>query len=118
MFVLGQLTPTETSSAHRCESDALGVEAYVDAFFFEESLCMDAETSSSSRVHEARAHLDDGDLAAEAAEDLRELDADVAATDDDEMARKGVEFEDADVGEEGDLVDAGQIGDDWRGRRR
>ena len=73
---------------------------------------MAAETSSSSRETRRGALFDDGDFAAEAAEDLCEFEADVAAADDDEVARQGVEFEDADVGEVGDFVDAGKVGDD------
>ena len=72
---------------------------------------MAAETSSSSRETRRGRFFDDGDFAAEAAEHLREFEADVAAADDDEMAREGVEFEDADVGEIGDFIDAGQVGD-------
>ena len=50
---------------------------------------MAPETSSSSRWTRRGAHFDHGDLAAEAAEHLAELEADVAAADHDEMARAG-----------------------------
>ncbi len=47
-----------------------------------------AETSASSRAISRGAHLDDGDLAAEAAVHLRELEPDIAAADDDQMPRQ------------------------------
>ena len=56
-------------------------------------------------------HLfDDGDFAAEAAIHLSELDADVAAADDDEMLGQEVDLEHGGVVEVLDLVDAGEIG--------
>ena len=58
-----------------------------------------SETSSSSRRDQARALLDDGDLGAEAAVHLRELEPDVAAADDHQVARQRVEREHRRVGE-------------------
>ena len=55
--------------------------------------------------------FDHRDFAAEAAEYLREFEADVASADNDEVAREGVELEDADVGEVRDFVDSGEVGD-------
>ena len=52
--------------------------------------------------------LDDGDFAAEAAVHLSEFDADVTASNDDEMLRKKVDLEHGGVGEVIDLVDAGE----------
>ena len=85
--------------------------ADADAFFFEEGLDGGGDVFVFAR-DEAGDLFDDGDFAAEAAEDLSEFEADVAAADDDEMARERVEFEDADVGQVGDLIDAGKVGDD------
>ena len=79
---------------------------------------MAAETSGSSRLIRRGAHLDDGDLAAEAAEHLAELEADVAAADDDEMLGEEVELHHRAVGQVGDRVDARQIRERARGRRR
>ena len=50
-----------------------------------------SETSSSSRAISRGAHLDDRHLGAEAAVHLRELEADVAAADDDQVPRQLVE---------------------------
>ena len=65
-----------------------------------------AETSSSSRAIRRGAHLDDRHLAAEAPEHLPELEADVAAADDDEVAREEVHVHHRAVGEEWHLIDA------------
>ena len=94
----------------RGEVDAFGVEVDGDAFGFE-----DAEDAGGDVFvfvgGEARAFLDDGDLGAEAAVHLGELDADVAAADDEEVLGEDVEGEEGGVGEVGDGVDAGEIGD-------
>ena len=87
--------------------DALGVEADVDAFVFENFF--DGGGDVFVLVgDEVRLHFDDGDLAAEAAVHLAELDADVAAADDDEMLGNEVDLEHGGVGEVIDLVDAGR----------
>jgi len=92
------------------EGDALGVEADFDAFALE-----DVEYGGGDVFvfveDEAFGALDDGDLGAEAAVHLAELDADVAAADDDEVFRDGVERKKAGVGEVGDFVYAGEVGD-------
>ena len=80
----------------RLEMDALGVQAHRDALFFEEGFdgCGDVFVFARD---EAGGFFDDGDFASEAAEDLAEFEADVAAAYDDEMAGQSFEFEDADV---------------------
>jgi len=94
----------------RGESDAFGVEADVDAFALE-----DVEDGGGDVFvfveDKALGALDDGDLGAEAAVHLAKLDADVTAADDDEVFGEGVEREEACVGEEGDFVNAGEVGD-------
>ncbi len=72
---------------------------------------MAMETSSSSREMRCCPLFDDGDFAAEAAVHLSELDADVAAADDDEMFREEVDLEHGGVVEVLDLIDAGEVGD-------
>src|SRR5277367_813973 len=57
-----------------------------------------------------RPFLDDGHPGAEATVHLGELERDVAPADDDEMFGHGVEFEDRDVGEEVDILEAGNLG--------
>src|SRR5580698_7950924 len=96
-------------SGWRLESDAFGVEADVDAFGFEDFLdgCGDVFIFV---LDEARAFFNDGDLAAEAAEDLGEFQADIAAAYDDQVLRQLFEVEDGGVDEIGDLVDAGHVG--------
>ena len=71
---------------------------------------MAAEVSSSSRAISRGATLDDRHLAAEAAEDLRELQTDVAAADDDQVRRHEIDLQHAAVGEIGDLVEARDLG--------
>ena len=57
-------------------------------------------------IDEAGAFLDDGDLAAESAKHLTELETDVTAADDDEMRRRGVQRQHRAVGEIRHLVQA------------
>ena len=71
-----------------------------------------SDTSSSSRAHQARRLLDHRDFGAEAPEHLGELEPDIAAADDDEMAGQGVELEQGGVGQRLDLIDAGKVGHD------
>ena len=73
----------------------------VDAFRFQNLLdgCGDVFVLVRDQ---ARAFLDDGDFAAEAAEHLPELQADVAAADDHQVARQDVELDHGAVGEIGD----------------
>ena len=70
-----------------------------------------SDTSSSSRATSARAHLDDGDAAAEAAEHLRELEPDVAAADDHEMRRDEVEIHHRDVRQIGHRIEPRHLRD-------
>jgi hypothetical protein len=58
---------------------------------------------------QARALLDDGDVRAETAEHLREFERDVAAADDDQMARQDLEIHHRGIGQVVDVVDTGQI---------
>ena len=62
---------------------------------------------------DARAHLAHRDLRAEAAEDLRELEADVAAADHHQVLGQVVEFEDAAVVERVDLIEPRHRGPQW-----
>ena len=62
--------------------------------------------------------LDDRHLGAEAAERLGELEADVAAADDDEVAGQLVEREQRCVVERRHVADAGEVGERRRARRR
>ena len=94
--------------AVRLEVDALGVQSNRDALFFEEGLDGRGDVLVLAR-DEAGGLFDDGDFAAEAAEDLSEFEAYVASADDDEMAGERLEFENADVGHPGDLIDAGKV---------
>ncbi len=93
------------------EMDALGFQSQRDAFFFEEGFDGRGDVFVLAR-DKAGGFFDDGDFASEAAEDLSEFEADVAAAYDDEMAGKSFEFEDADVIHPWDAVDSGKIGDD------
>ena len=71
-----------------------------------------SDTSSSSRRDQPRRLLDDGDLGAEAPEHLRELEADVAAADDDEMPGHAIERQHRGVGEKRHVVNAGHVGNE------
>src|SRR5262249_23604531 len=62
--------------------------------------------------NEARRQFDDGDIATEAAIDLREFETDVTAADHDQVRRQGIEREDRAVGEIVDLVEARDIRDE------
>ena len=65
---------------------------------------MAAETSSSSRGDQPRPHLDDGDLAPEAAKHLAEFETDIAAADDHQMLRQKIDIHHRAVGEIGHLI--------------
>ena len=82
----------------------------VDAFGLEDVFDGDGDVFVLAG-DEARHLFDDGDFAAEAAVHLPELEADVAAADDDEMLRQEVDLEHGGVGEVLDLIDAGHVGD-------
>ena len=51
-------------------------------------------------TNQARAHLDDGDLRAESSKHLRELQSDIASTDDDQVGRQRIQFHHAGAGHE------------------
>ena len=90
------------------ETDALGAGAEADAFGFERF----AHALGGVVVfaaQDARLALNDGDFRSEAAEHLREFEADETSADDNEMLGKLFEFEDGLIGEEGDAIDAGEI---------
>ena len=93
---------------HR-EVNALGIQADLDSLFLQNLLdiCGDVLVFA---MNEAGGLFDDGDFATESTEDLAELQADVAATHDDEVTWKRVEFQKAYVCQEGHLVDAGHVG--------
>src|SRR6059058_5278148 len=78
------------------EMNALGVETDGHALFFEEGFDGGGDVFVFAR-DEAGGFFDDGDFAAEAAEDLGEFEADVTAAYDDEMTGQSFELEDADV---------------------
>jgi len=69
----------------RRETDAFGVEADRDALGFEDFADRVRHVLILAAT-QARRLLDHGDLGAEAPEHLRELEADIASADDDEMA--------------------------------
>ena len=69
-----------------------------------------AETSSSSRAIRRGAISTIGDVRAEAAEHLPELEADVAPADDHQVARHMVQGEDGRVRQVGHVVDARHVG--------
>ena len=105
-----QSTATATPSVVSRQADALGVRADRDALALPGCPRIASETSSSSRAIRRGAISIDRHLGAEAPVHLGELQADVAAADDDEVPRQRVERQDRGVGEERHVVDAGQIG--------
>src|ERR1700730_257904 len=96
--------------AARLKVNALGAGSNGNAFFFKEGLDGGGDVLIFAR-DQARGLLDDGDFAAEAAKDLSEFEADVAAAYDDEMAGQSFELEDAYVVHPRDAIDSGKIGD-------
>src|SRR5438067_8478471 len=93
------------------EMNALGVETDGHALFFEEGFDGGRDVFVFAR-DEAGGFFDDGDFAAEAAEDLGEFEADVTAAYDDEMTWQSLELEDANVVHPWNDVGSGKIGDD------
>ena len=90
------------------EMNAVGADANLDAFGFEDV----ANHLGGVFVFvgsEAGGFVDDGDLRAEAAKHLRELEANGAAADDDEVLGELVEIEDGGAGEERNRIDAGHF---------
>ena len=94
----------------RRERDALRARAYVDAFALDDVADRVRDVFILARNQPLR-HLDDGDLGAEAAIDLREFESDVAAAHHDEMTRHRVQLKDGRVRQERHALDAGEVGD-------
>ena len=103
--------------AARREADAFGMGADADALVLEDAAHGLGDVGVLA-ADDLRALLDDGDLGAEAAEGLGELEADVAAADDDEVAGQLVEGEQRAVVEGRDVADAGEVGERGAARRR
>ena len=110
--------PTATPSVVRRQADALGAGPDARCLRASRISRIAAETSSSSRAIRRGAISTIVTVGAEAPVHLRELEADVAAADDDEMPRHAVERQDRRVGQKRHVVHAGQVGHDARGRRR
>ncbi len=87
------------------ESDTLGIQTNLDSFPLH-----NVEDRRGCVLilaqHQARTHLDDGHLAPEAAKHLSELEADVAASDDDQMRRQGIELQYRGICKIADLIEA------------
>src|SRR5579871_1387186 len=98
------------SVAARRSGDALGVETKVNTFTLQnvEDRGRDFFIFAADQ---ARPHFDDGDPAAKAPEHLRELEADIAATDDDQMLGQKVDVHHGGVGEEVYLIETGHFRD-------
>ena len=94
------------SVAGAADGDAFGIEPDRNPFGFEDFANRVGHLVVLA-ADEMRAHLDHGDLAAEAAIHLRELEPDVAAADDDEMARQDVDVHHRYVVEIGYVRDTG-----------
>ncbi len=92
----------------RLEADALGAEADGDALGFEDALHGLGYVLVLA-LDQARAFFHDRNVAAEAAVDLREFEADIAAAHDHQMSWHDVELQDARVGEDRNAVDAGHV---------
>ena len=90
-------------------AEALGVEPHFQAFRFQDLLHRLRDVFVLA-ADEPRAHLDDRNAAAEAPVHLAELEADVAAADEQEMLRHEVDVHHRDVGEVGHLIEAGHLG--------
>ena len=85
------------------ETDAGGVEAKLDALLGQDLGDGGGDILVLAR-DQPRHHLDDGDFAPEAAKHLAELQADIAAADDDQMLRQEIHIHHRAVGEKGHLV--------------
>ena len=90
------------------EAQALRVEPEGDAFAFEHRLDRGRHLLVLAG-DDARRHLDDGDAAAEAPVHLRELEADVAAADDDQVLGQEIDVHHARAGEERNVADAFEL---------
>ena len=94
----------------RGEADAFGVKADRHAFGLQDRLDRVRHLGVLAG-DQARRLFDHRDLGAEPAEDLGELEPDIAAADDHEMARQAIEFEQRRVGQRADLIDAREVRD-------
>ena len=83
----------------------------MDAFGFEDvhDGCRDVLVLA---LDQAGAHFDDGDLAAEPPEHLAEFQTDIAAADDDQVAREEIDIHHGGIGEVTDLVEPRHLGND------
>ena len=99
------------------ETDRVGADDDVDAFGFEDVLDRGGDVLVLPGG-QPRTLLDDGDLGAEPAVHLGELQRDVAAADDHQMLWHDVEFEDPDVGQVVDVGEARHVRARPPGRRR
>ena len=88
---------------------AFGAQMQSDAFGFQDVGDCSGRVLVLAR-DQARRHLDHRHLTAEAAVDLREFQADVAAADDDQVRRHEIDLQHRAVGEIGDLVETRNVG--------
>src|SRR5678816_4126236 len=91
------------------QSHALGAGTDRNALALEDGADLRGDVVVLARQQLRRA-LHDGDARAEAAIHLRELEADVAAADDHQVLGQEVHRHDGAVGEEGNVLRAGQVG--------
>src|SRR5262245_30020741 len=101
--------PRHDVAPPRLEGRALGPDAYGDALLLQDAAQGGGDVLVLAR-DEPRAALQDRDLAAEAPVDLPELEADVAAADDDQVRRQLVERQEARVVEVRDALHPGHLG--------
>src|SRR5262249_1325308 len=90
------------------EADAFGTQSDLYPLAFENLLHRGRDFGILA-LDQAVRHLDHGHLAPESPVDLSELEPDVAATDDHEVARQLFERKQACVGEGGNLIDTRKI---------
>ncbi len=88
------------------KTDAGGVEAKLDALLGHDLGDGGGDILVLAR-DQPRRHLDDGDLAPEAAKHLAEFETDIAAADDNEMLRQEIHIHHRAVGEKGHLIQPG-----------
>ena len=88
------------------KTDALRVQPDVDSFLLQDFFDAGRNIFVFT-LDQPGAHLEDGDLASEAPEHLTELEADVAASGDDQAARQEIDVHHRTVGEVRNLIDSG-----------
>src|SRR5262249_50749942 len=88
------------------ETDAFGIGANLDALAAQDRFNRRRDVGIFA-PDQSRPFFDYGHQAAEAAIHLGELEADIAAADDDQVPGKRFQLEDGSVGEVGDVVDTG-----------